>query len=249
MLGQKKEYEKYIKKTLTKNIQSRFLYKSKSPTIVKKRYIEHITNNKVLGIYTLNDELLNKKDESIFEKMILKEIKKHDVVIVSDYGHGLITKKLAKLLCKNSKFLALNAQVNASRSGYHSIQKYKGVDCVVINETELRQELRDKNGKLEILIKKLAKMIGINNLVITRGSNGAILYSSKDKKYFYCPAFASKVVDKVGAGDSMLSIMSILIKSKFKNMISLFLGSLAGAISVEEMSNKVPIKKTKPAKD
>ena len=245
MLGQKKEYEKYIKKSLTKNIQSRFLYKSKSPTIVKKRYIEHITNNKVLGIYTLNDELLNKKDEFIFKKMILKEIKKHDVVIVSDYGHGLITKKLAKLLCKNSKFLALNAQVNASNSGYHSIQKYKGVDCVVINETELRQELRDKNEKLEILIKNLTKMIGINNLVITRGSSGAILYSSKDKKYFYCPAFASKVVDKIGAGDSMLSIMSILIKSKFKNIISIFLGSLAGAISVEEMSNKVPIKKTK----
>ena len=245
MLGQKKEYEKYIKKILTRKIKSKFLYKSKSPTIVKKRYLEHITNNKVLGIYTLNDELLNKKDESIFEKMILKEIKKHDVVIVSDYGHGLITKKLAKLLCKNSKFLALNAQANASNTGYHSIQKYKGVNCVVINETELRQELRDKNEKLDILTKKLTKMIGINNLVITMGSDGAILYSSKDKKYFYCPAFASKVVDKIGAGDSMLSIMSILIKSKFKNIISIFLGSLAGAISVEEMSNKVPIKKTK----
>jgi rfaE bifunctional protein kinase chain/domain/rfaE bifunctional protein nucleotidyltransferase chain/domain len=245
MLGQKKEYEKYIKKILTKKIKSRFLYKSKSPTIVKKRYLEHITNNKVLGIYTLNDELLNKKDESIFEKMILKEIKEHDVVIVSDYGHGLITKKLAKLLCKNSKFLALNAQTNASNTGYHSIQKYKGVNCVVINETELRQELRDKNEKLNILTKKLTKTIGINNLVITRGSSGAILYSSKDKKYFYCPAFASKVVDKIGAGDSMLSIMSILIKSKFKNIISLFLGSLAGAMSVSEMSNKVPIKKTK----
>ena len=245
MLGQEKEYEKYIKKILTKKIKSQFLYKLKSPTIVKKRYLEHITNNKVLGIYTLNDELLNKKDESIFEKMILKEIKKHDVVIVSDYGHGLITKKLAKLLCKNSKFLALNAQANASNTGYHSIQKYKGVDCVVINETELRQELRDKNEKLDILTKKLTKMIGINNLVITRGSGGAILYSSKDKKYFYCPAFASKVVDKIGAGDSMLSIMSILIKSNFKNIISIFLGSLAGAISVGEMSNKVPIKKTK----
>ena len=119
------------------------------------------------------------------------------------------------------------------------------MDCVVINETELRQELRDKNGKLEVLIKKLTKMIGINNLVITRGSNGAILYSSKDKKYFYCPAFASKVVDKVGAGDTMLSIMSILIKSKFKNTISLFLGSLAGAMSVEGMANKFLIKKIK----
>ena len=245
MLGQKKEYEKYIKKNMTKNIQSKFLYKSKSPTIIKKRYIEHISNNKVLGIYTVNDDLLNKNDETIFEKMILKEIKEHDVVIVSDYGHGLITKKLAKLLCKKSKFLALNAQANASNIGYHSIQKYRGVDCVVMNETELRHELRDKNEKLKILVKKLTNMIKIKDLIVTRGSAGAILYNSFNKKYITCPAFASKVVDKVGAGDSMLSIMSILIKSKFKNIISLFLGSLAGALSVGEMSNKVPIKKTK----
>jgi len=245
MLGQKKEYEKYIKKNMAKNIQSKFLYKSKSPTIIKKRYIESISNNKVLGIYTVNDDLLNKNDETIFKKMILKEIKEHDVVIVSDYGHGLITKKLAKLLCKKSKFLALNAQANASNIGYHSIQKYRSVDCVVMNETELRHELRDKNEKLKILVKKLTNMIKIKNLIVTRGGDGAILYNSFNKKYITCPAFASKVVDKVGAGDSMLSIMSILIKSKFKNIISLFLGSLAGALSVGEMSNKVPIKKTK----
>ena len=245
MLGQKKEYEKYIKKNMAKNIQSKFLYKSKSPTIIKKRYIESISNNKVLGIYAMNDDFLNKKDESIFEKMILEEIKEHDVVIVSDYGHGLVTKKLAKLLCKKSKFLALNAQANASNIGYHSIQKYRGVDCVVMNETELRHELRDKNEKLKILVKKLTNMIKIKDLIVTRGNNGAILYNSFNKKYITCPAFASKVVDKVVAGDSMLSIMSILIKLKFKNMISLFLGSLAGALSVGEMSNKVPIKKTK----
>ena len=245
MLGQKKEYEKYIKKNMAKNIQSQFLYKSKSPTIIKKRYIESISNNKVLGIYTVNDDLLNKKDELIFKKMILKEIRKNDLVIVSDYGHGLITKKLAKLLCKKSKFLALNAQANASNIGYHTIQKYRGVDCVVMNETELRHELRDKNEKLKIMVKKLTNMIKIKDLIVTRGSNGAILYNSFNKKYITCPAFASKVVDKVGAGDSMLSIMSILIKSKFKNIISLFLGSLAGALSVGEMSNKVPIKKTK----
>ena len=36
------------------------------------------------------------------------------------------------LVCKSSKYLALNAQSNASNVGYHTIQKYKNVDCVVI---------------------------------------------------------------------------------------------------------------------
>ena len=94
-------------------------------------------------------------------------------------------------------------------------------------------------------MKKLTHMITIKNLVVTRGSSGAILYNSIINRYFNCPAFALKVIDKVGAGDSMLSIMSISLKIKFKSMIALFLGSLAGALSVEEMANKVPINKTK----
>ena len=234
-----------IKRKLSKNISFKYLIKSNSPTIVKKRYIEHISKNKVLGVYSLNDELLNSKEELSFSKMILKEIKKYDVVIVSDYGHGLITNRAAKLIYKNAKFLALNAQVNAANIGYHTIQKYNNVDCVVINEQELRQELRNKNEKVENLAKKLAKILNIKNLVITRGSDGAFLFDSKTKNIFYSPAFASKVVDKVGAGDTMLSIISLLVKLKFQHSLSLFLGSLAGAISVEGLSNKVPLNKTK----
>jgi len=245
MLGKDKKFQKLIKKNLSKNVDIKYLYKSNSPTIIKKRYIEHVSKNKIFGVYSLNDELLNKKDEILFKKIVEKEIRKYDIVVVSDYGHGLISDGLAKLLCKKSKFLALNAQANASNIGYHTIQKYHNVDCVVMNETELRHELRDKNEKLNILIKRLAKKIKIKNLIVTRGSEGAILFNSNKNKYFDSPAFASKVVDKVGAGDSMLSIISIMLKLKFKELTSLFLGSLAGAISVGEMSNKFSISKVK----
>ncbi len=238
----------FIKKNLTKNILFKYLIKSNSPTIVKKRFIEHISKNKVLGVYSLNDELLNSKENSKFTKMINIEVEKHDVVIVSDYGHGLITESAAKLINKKAKFLALNAQANAANVGYHTIQKYKNINCVVMNEQELRQELRDKNQKIEILAKKLSDMLKIKNLVITRGSKGAFLFESMKRNFYYSPAFATKVVDKVGAGDTMLSIISLLIKLKADNLVSLFLGSLAGAISVEGMSNKNPLNKTKFSK-
>ena len=61
-----------------------------------------------------------------------KLTKQNDLVIVSDYGHGLISKKAANLICKNSKFLALNAQVNASNDGFHSLEKYKKVDTLIV---------------------------------------------------------------------------------------------------------------------
>jgi len=189
--------------------------------------------------------MLNKKEELHFQKMINEEISKYDVVIVSDYGHGLVSKNTAKILCKKSKFLALNAQSNSSNVGYHTIQKYKNLDCVVMNETELRHELRDKSENTITLAKKLSSMININDIIITKGSSGAILYSSKNKKYYNCPAFASKVVDKVGAGDTMLSIISILLKIDLNHNIALFLSSLGAALNVEKMSNKISINKTK----
>ena len=48
-----------------------------------------------------------------------------------------------------------------------------------MNAQELRHELRNKNEKIEILAKKLAKIINIKNLIVTRGSEGAFLYNSK----------------------------------------------------------------------
>ena len=245
VLGKDKQYEKIIKKNLQKNIKLNTLYRENAPTIVKKRYMEHISNNKILGIYTLNDELLNSSEEKKVLSELKKEIKKNDLVIVSDYGHGFITNKIAKILCKNSKFLALNAQSNASNVGYHTIQKYKNVDCVVMNLSELRQELRDRNQKIFPLAKKLVDMINIGHLVITKGSEGAIMYSKKTKKFYNSPAFASKIVDKVGAGDSMLSMFALTLKEKFDSDTSMFISSLAAALNIEEVSNKVPLSKTK----
>ena len=63
-------------------------------------------------------------------------------------------------------------------------------------------------------------------------------------KYYNCPAFASKVVDKVGAGDAMLSIIALCLKSKFNGELALLAASLAAAHSVETIGNKEAINKT-----
>ena len=80
--------------------------------------------------------------------------------------------------------------------------------------------------------------------MVTQGSGGATLYDSEGYKYHYCPAFAAKVVDKIGAGDAMLALLSCTLKSGFDPDISLFMGSLAAAQSVETIGNSVPVSKT-----
>ena len=244
MLGEKKEHEDYILKTLPSNIDTKFVYKESSPTITKKRFVDHITKNKSLGVYSMNDSLLNEKAQSHLLGILNQLIPDYDLMIVSDYGHGFISKEVAEYISNQSIFVSLNAQINAANIGYHTMNKYKNIDCTIINETELRHELRDRESNIEDLMILLAKSLQSNYLVVTQGSKGATLYLRDNNSFFRCPAFASKVVDKIGSGDAMLALLSCSLKMDFDLGLALFLGSLAAAQSVETIGNSVPVQKT-----
>ena len=212
IVGENDEYKNFIKKKLNKKIQSTFFKKKNSPTILKKRFIDNVSKNKLFGIYSINDEELSEKHDTKISRYIENNLKNFDLIIVSDYGHGFISNRSAKKISKTKNFVALNAQVNASNIGYHTLQKYDQIDAMIINETELRHEMRNKNEEIKSLSNKLFKRINTKNLVVTRGKNGALLVNKKEQSILQSPAFANNIVDKVGAGDAMLSIISMLIK-------------------------------------
>ena len=58
LAGKERENIRFIKKSLRKNIKINFFDKKNSPTIIKKRFIDEITKNKLLGVYTINEEKL-----------------------------------------------------------------------------------------------------------------------------------------------------------------------------------------------
>ena len=103
--------------------------------------------------------------------------------------------------------------------------------------------MRDKNTKLITLMKKLSKEKKIQNLIVTLGGNGSILYNYKKNKIFHADAYAKNIVDKIGAGDTMLSLIAPCLKSKIDIELSLLISSLAAAHSVENIGNKNSIKK------
>ena len=245
IIGEKKEYQKKIIKNVARNVMLTFFYKDNSPTIVKKRFLDIINNNKILGVYEINDELININHQIKIEKQLKKLKNKIDLIIVSDYGHGFLSKKTAKTVATISNSVALNAQVNAANLGLHTINNYKNLETAVINEMELRQEMKDRNSEIKLLIKKLANKMKIKNFIITRGKNGLIYYDRMKNNYIKCPAFASDIVDKIGAGDAMLSILSLAFKAGLDKHLSLLLGSLAAAQSVESMGNSISVDKDK----
>ena len=242
IIGKKKEFFNFIKKSLRKNINVNYLFKKNSPTILKTRFIDKITSNKLIGVYQINDEKLDINQEKKLQSFIKKKSCVCDLILISDYDHGFISNKTSQVLLSPNKFVSLNAQVNASNSGYHSLRKYKKINTLIINENELRHEMRDKINNSEILARELAKNHKIKNLIVTRGADGAFLLKN-NKKLLNCPAFANKVVDKVGAGDAMLAIISLCLRVKMPEDLALFIGSLAGSTVVEYIGNSKFINK------
>jgi bifunctional ADP-heptose synthase (sugar kinase/adenylyltransferase) len=207
--------------------------------------VDNISKSKSLGVYSIDDSQMNGENQNQLHGYLDKLIPKHDLVIVSDYGHGFLSRETAKRISKESVFTSLNAQINAANIGYHTMNNYKNIDCAIINEAELRHELRDRESDIETLMKQLTNNLRIKNMVVTQGTNGAKLYTAKDARYYNCPAFAEKVVDKIGAGDAMLALLSCSLKARFDPDLSLFVGSLAAAQSVETIGNSVPVNKIK----
>jgi len=243
-IGKDNEYKSFIENNIEENIHLNFFNKIDSPTIIKRRFVDNIDRKKVLGVYSINDDMLNEMEEAQFIESFDKLSKEHDLVIISDYGHGVITPKIANHISNSDKFVSLNAQVNAANIGTHSIRKYHNVDCLIINETELRHELRQRHGYVYEMAVTLKNMINTKYIAVTQGSEGAFLIDSNENPE-RCPGFASEVIDKIGSGDALLALLSVCLYSNFDEKLSLFIGSLAAAQSVETVGNSVPVSKTK----
>lgn len=237
MIGDDMKYFDFIKKKLNKNIKSVFYKKKNSTTILKTRYIDQFNNNKIFGTYDFTENDLDLKNvNSLLKK--LSTIKR-DIIIISDFSHGFLNKKIIKkIIEKKNSFIAVNAQLNASNILYHNLMNYNGTDLLIINENEIRHEMRDKENDIELIVKKFCLNFRTKYIVVTRGSNGSLLYFPRSKKFYYAPAFASKVIDKIGAGDTMLIIISLCLGIGFNPLVSLFLGNIAGRISVETLGNQ-----------
>ncbi len=243
MIGDRKDHLSFIKKKLNNKINFSFIKKKNSPTIVKERYLETISKSKVFGTYIINDEEISRFQENELINLIQKSKRKDSMIVISDYGHGLITKNIAKYFSKLGKKVYLNTQLNAGNWGRHSLLKYKNINTLLLNERELRYEMRDDNTNINLIAKKLMKYLKIENLIITKGSSGAILINLKYGKIINAPALTSNVIDKVGSGDAMLSIISLCLKNKIPYDLALFFGIIIGSLSVQIIGNKRQITK------
>ena len=227
----------FIKKKLNaKGIKLKEIKSKSTPINEKLRYVDSVSKKKLMGLYELdknkNSLISNKNFKNIF-----KNYKKYDLVITLDYKHGLINNKIAKKLAKHKNNF-INCQLNSSNNNEHNFRNYANSNCMVINENELRNELRDNQENLKKLIINFSNSYNIKKVIITRGDQGSILYQKNIKKFFEIPSFTNNAIDKVGAGDIILLVVALFAKVSNDYVLGLTIGSMFAAKTVENFGNE-----------
>lgn len=236
-LGTVDSFESFARERLKKNVKPTFLFQKGRPTIRKLRYLDHYLVQKLFEIYFIDDSEQIPSEQKEFLTVLEKLIKDYDVVVVADYGHGLLGKHAIELLCSKSKFLCVNTQANAGNRGLHTISLYPRADYAAISEGELRLETRAREGEISLMIEAVKTRFDCPLIMITRGKNGIMCFSDKGG-VAEGPGFTQSFVDRVGSGDAVLSVTSPLAAVGASPEILAFVGNLAGSEAVKTVGHR-----------
>ena len=243
-LGAQDSYEEFIRESLKSNVTMKSLINESAPTTKKTRYIDPgYSMRKLFEVYVMDDSPTPADMQGQLEKEILDQISEADVVIVTDFGHGLISDETISLLCKNAKFLAVNAQSNSANFGFNLISRYPRADYICIDEPEARLATHDKVSPLPVIIQNgLAAQIDCDRTIVTQGKNGCLTYESGGA-INRVPALTSTIVDTVGAGDAFFVVTAPLASLDVPMPYIGFLGNAAGAMKVGVVGHRSSIER------
>lgn len=218
-----------ILKNLIKKIKinKSLIFKNKNiKTIIKTRVTVQGHHFLRLDREDTSDIENNKINDLINWKSVSNIMKKIDKVVISDYGKGFCNdinlKKLISLSKKNKIPILVDP-----RKKNKNYKIYSGCDLITPNLNELRLIKPDiKNSDTDIVktCKTLINKFGISKVLATRSEEGVTLVTNN--KIIHDKVIKSNVFDVSGAGDTILSIISLLYNSEIDEKIMLKIANL-----------------------
>lgn len=241
VVGEHNSHDRYIQSRALPNVSLKCFRRSGTSTVVKRRYVYENVEQKVFEVCDIDD--LEPDEELVSELVayIERYASDCDLVMISDYGHGVLTEPIISEVRHRAKFLAVNAQTNSANLGYNLItKKYSSPNLACVDEAEARLARGDKHEDIHLLSEALASKLDADRLIITRGKQGSVGFDYKEG-VTQSPALASQVVDRVGAGDAYYVVASLCSALGVPLDLVSFLGNAIGGLAVQVVGNREPI--------
>ncbi len=212
------------------NADVRYLYIQKNyNTPVKNRFIA--ANQQILRV---DFEKIDPLDKDL-EKRIIKDLKKIilniDVVAISDYAKGFLSDALLKSIIDISN--QNNIPVIVDPKG-RDFKKYKNATIIKPNLLEAYTAANlSKSENIDKAADILLDQTNAKYLLITRSQDGMSVFE-KSKRFDF-PVISKEVKDVTGAGDTVLSMMSVAVANKIDIKTACRLSNIAASIVIEHL--------------
>jgi len=161
-----------------------------------------------------NTNEINNKSQKSIVKIFKRIVKNYDVILLSDYGKGVLTFTLTQALIAISKSKGKRILVDPKGLNY---SKYNGAYLLTPNKKEASEASKIKivdESSLHQAIKKLKSQCNLEISLITLSEQGVAIF---DKKFRTHPTVAREVFDVTGAGDTILASLGFALS--FNNNI------------------------------
>jgi len=178
-----------------------------------------------------------------FAKKVATLAESCDGVILSDYGSGLVTPKLADVIRRAVAQRSRRRPIPVLVDSRYRLLDYRGLTTCTPNESEVEQVLgirisNDDPGKeagaLERAGRLLLKKTRMNGVLITRGSRGMALFEPKQPTV-HIPIFGSgEVADVTGAGDTVIATLGLALAAGASLYEAARLSNYAGGLVVKK---------------
>jgi rfaE bifunctional protein kinase chain/domain len=169
---------------------------------------------------------------SYLSRSMAELLPKAHVVMVSDYGYGLVTPEFGRSLARRAASMRKMAVLDSR----FDLLSYSGFASATPNEPEVEAGLKVAIGndvaRLERSGRQLLRRLRCPSVLVTRGSKGMALFESR-RPTRHIPVFGTdEVADVTGAGDTVISTFSLALGAGASFYEAALLANYAGGIVV-----------------
>jgi rfaE bifunctional protein nucleotidyltransferase chain/domain len=219
----------------------------KFTTVVKQRFVEKSKRtsevNKLFALNYIDAKAPNGDTEERVCAKLASLIAGYDVVVVADFGHGLMQNRVRELVQEKAAFLALNCQTNSNNHSFNIINRqYHAVDAFTLDEDEILLSCGRRYPDFVDELKLLKHKLGASYAWLTRGGSETVGIAEEDRVY-HMPVLERQVTDTVGAGDAVFSLAALSARAGLPLELGTFIAQLAGAQKVRYLGNAEGVRK------
>ena len=206
------------------------------PTTIKTRYVAH--GQQLLRADREDASPLASDDAQRLAQILDSEIAQADVIVISDYAKGVVTRDLAAHIVRAAR-KAGKAVIVDTKSD--DLSAYRGANLLTPNARELGAAARcptTSDGDVEAAAQRLIDAFDLGGLVVTRSERGLSVIE-RGRAAMHLGAEAREVFDVSGAGDTVLAVLALVLAAGAPLTEAAMLANAAAGIVVAKAGTAV----------